>query len=193
MSAAAIFATSATAHTYAPLPAPLTDLPTGTFASAARVWSAICDRLRPDSTDLHCTDAQLSQNRWLAGYSLAFLRKGLHTLESLGMIGRTRRHGLRTIHVLARLRGRERPKPTYARHQKPKAPAPQISHPDLTPQAPQAFSPAKPLPPDEFMTMRRLMREEMHLLLPPLNCNDTAVKSSYIQPQASAKTPPRPG
>ena len=55
MSAAAIFATSATAQTYSPLPAALTDLPPGMRPSATEAWSAICDKLRPgrDRAALH--------------------------------------------------------------------------------------------------------------------------------------------
>ena len=52
MSAAAIFATSATAQTYSPVPIQIADLPPGMRPSADEAWKAICDKLRPGATEL---------------------------------------------------------------------------------------------------------------------------------------------
>lgn len=198
MSAAAIFATSATAQTYAPLPAALTDLPPGLQHSADRVWSAICETLRPGSTELYCTDATLSASRWIAARSLRFLRKGLQTLESLGMIERIRRHGLRTIVVLARLKGRERPsRPApFRRHAaagKPLPEPPPKPHVTYNPQAYQPFTKPQKSTPEQLAGIQQFRQTEAHAMAQAGNCNGTPAPNSCISLQATHKTAPPDG
>lgn len=109
MSALALFDHSGNGETYSPIPDAIWALPTGEQPSAMAVWSAVCRYLRPGLTELPITDQELSQAPCLEHRSLQFLRKGLLALETAGLIERRRRHGLRTIIVLGRLRGRARP------------------------------------------------------------------------------------
>ena len=149
MSAQALFSHAGDGNAYSPIPDSVWSLPSGQQSSAMAVWSAICHYLRPGSTELRCTDAMLARAHALEGRSLQFLRKGLLALETLELIERKRRRGLRTITVLGRLKGRTRPTVKTA----------------AAPPAPQVFRLPERVSPAELERVRAFNRK-MHTIPP---------------------------
>jgi hypothetical protein len=121
MSAYALFV-PATGDFHTPADDRIAELAPSLRVAADAVWKAIVDWLPKDKTEMTITDANLRRSKWLAGYSERFVQKGLHALEfgwqtkdnpdAPGLIVRKRRRGLRTIIVVARLRGRKSPSST---------------------------------------------------------------------------------
>ncbi len=109
MSAQNLFSTDG--QTYTPVLDIIATLPRSQRTVADLVWKAIVQYLAPGSTELRITDAMLGQSPWLEGYSSRSMRRGLEALESLELIERERRRGLRTIRVLGRLKCRAKASP----------------------------------------------------------------------------------
>lgn len=111
MSAAALFipTTDQGAGSYhVPVSERIADLPREEQRAADLVWKTIVEFLPRGKTQFTIMDKALRRSRWLRAFSLRFVQKGLKALEAIGAIERRRRHGLREIIVLERLRGRAR-------------------------------------------------------------------------------------
>lgn len=107
MSAAALF-TAGSGSYFTPQSARLDALPANQRVAASEAWNAILRSLRrgQTETDERVTDRVLAH---LLDRGRRFVQKGLKVLEDLGMIRRVRRFGRRSIVVLERFRGREKP------------------------------------------------------------------------------------
>jgi hypothetical protein len=83
-------------------------LPRSERLAADLTWKAIIESLKRGETELKIGDEDLRQNRWLRNYAPRFVQKGLRAIQSLGLIDRRRRRGVRTITLLPLLDGARR-------------------------------------------------------------------------------------
>lgn len=107
MSAAALF-TAGSGSYFTPHSERLDVLTANQRVAASEAWNAVLRSLRrgQTETDERVTDRVLAH---LLDRGQRFVQKGLKVLEDLGMIRRVRRFGRRSIVVLERFRGREKP------------------------------------------------------------------------------------
>jgi hypothetical protein len=172
MSAKALFLPGA-GDSYTPVNDRIALLPKGKRSIALACWNAIIDELPLGETEVWITDWRLSKSRWLKGYSLRTIQKGLLALspyapkdrdgnggneDGIGLIDRERRKGRRKIIVLSRLRGR--PASGQKSKQKP-VDARTIPIARATPTAAAAVPEREPEPPAEFDPEVEAVREKI--------------------------------
>ncbi len=173
MSAKALF-TPGSGDYHTPANDRIATLPKNTRVAAQLVWNAVMSLLPMDKTELSITDHMLKQSAWLKGYSYRFVQKGLQALSpnvfnknthkwsgGLGLIDRKRRRGLRTIIVIARLRGsdREAARSKIGNRRERVFDSPRLTSSPVVTRVPIAQDPAEPesLSPEQEEERRRML------------------------------------
>ncbi len=126
--------------------------------AAQAAWNAIVGFLEANKTELTISNAVLLTSKWLEGYGLSFLSKGLYALQHLlGVIERETRSNRRKISFTARLRGSVREPATATQGAKKESSA----HP---PAAPQNVSPPGPKVAQELLARTRAKGWDLEVL-----------------------------
>jgi len=182
MSAAALFIPTTddgSGSYWVPVSDRILDLDRDKQNAADRVWKAIVSLLprgNPERTiEMSVTDRMLSQCRCLHGFSERFVQKGLQALESLRLIERIRRRGLRRIRILERLRG-------HAMPEKPKAR--QTTRPTIPMKPIPNVPPIEPATPEQIAAAAEAGRTE----LPEIAAEDAGLTPGEIWKRQKAES-----